>query len=165
MFLICLQPKRDDLALSAEKDHTVQCTCFTVNKYYAISAYLSLLHTLPEASLCKRVLTYGEYSCYTSTKAEQVLNGNMKQKAPKTYNGIIQKGRIMLQRHDVPGQCSQEQAGFSSWPFGFPTLIKLSTFVPHTPEHSFQRDPIFNFTTYGKNPNNRILKEMAVPVQ
>lgn len=103
------------LILSTEKDRTVHCTCFIVNKYFEISVYPSLLHTLQGASLCKIVLPYGEYPHYLPTKAAQVPNRNMKQKT-KTSDGITEKGRPMLQGHRVPGPCSQNKMVFSSRP-------------------------------------------------
>lgn len=68
-FFICLQSKRMLWSiLSTEKDYAGQCTCFIVNEYSEILAYLNLLHTLQETSLHKIALRHGEHFTLSAHK-------------------------------------------------------------------------------------------------
>lgn len=77
------------LILSTEKDHAVQC--FIANEYSEISAYLSLLHTLQEASSYKTVLRQGEH--FTLSVHKGCPRPKEKYEAKKPPNLVMEKQR------------------------------------------------------------------------
>jgi len=102
--------------------------------------------------LCRITLTHGEYSHYLTTKAAQVLNGNMKQKKPHTDEGIIERAGSCYRDIMLLDRVPRIRQDFP------PALLLPSCHEPQRPlpshilGHSFQRDPIFTFTTYRKKP-------------